>query len=171
MIEMRLLSETDIPTIVRSFEQIGWNKPATLFQTYLNEQKANERYVWLAYQQNQFVGYITLKIHSEYLPFAKKNIPEIKDLNVLPACRNQGIGSALMKKAEEKASTYSTRVGIGVGLTADYGNAQRLYVKSGYIPDGNGVTYQHQSVKWGVDYKADDDLVLWFTKDLSLNSM
>ena len=167
MIDIRPLEETDISAIVNALDQIVWNKPATLFQEYLKEQKENERYVWVAHQQNQFVGYVTLKVHSEYLPFAKKNIPEIKDLNVLPARRNQGIGSALMKKAEDKASAYSRVVGIGVGLTADYGNAQKLYVKSGYIPDSNGVTYQHESVKWGVDYKVDDDLVLWFIKDIT----
>lgn len=166
MIDIRPLEEADISTIVNAFVQIGWNKPASLFQEYLKEQETNERYVWVAYQQKQFLGYITLKIHSEYLPFEKENVPEIKDLNVLPASRNQGIGSALMKKAEDKASVYNTKVGIGVGLTADYGNAQKLYVKSGYIPDGNGVTYHHENVKWGVDYKVDDDLVLWFIKDL-----
>lgn len=72
-----------------------------------------------------------------------------------------------MKKVEDQASAYNTQVGIGVGLTPDYGNAQRLYVKCGYIPDGNGVTYQYQSVKWGVKYKVDDDLVLWFIKELA----
>ncbi len=171
MIEIRPLAEINISKIVAAFNQIGWNKPATLFEAYLKEQKANERYIWVAYQQDQFLGYITLKVHSEYLPFAKKRIPEIKDLNVLPNYRNQGVGSALMKKAEEKAAAYSMQVGIAVGLTADYGNAQRLYVKSGYIPDGNGMTYQHENVKWGVDYKADDDLVLWFLKDLSSKNL
>ncbi len=166
MIKIRQLEEADISVIVKAFEQIGWNKPETLFQAYLKEQKENERYIWVAYQQSQFLGYVTLKMHSEYLPFAKDKIPEIKDLNVLPACRNQGVGSALMKRAQKQASTHSTKVGIGVGLTADYGHAQRLYVKSGYMPDGNGITYLHEKVKWGVDYKADDDLVLWFTKDL-----
>ena len=57
------------------------------------------------------------------MPFAKKNILEIKDLNVLPTWRNQEIGSALMKKAEEKANAYGTKVGVGVGLSADYGHA------------------------------------------------
>lgn len=170
MIEIRLLKEADISVMVKAFEEIGWNKPAALFQEYLKEQKAGERYVWIAYQQSQFAGYVTLKVHSEYLAFAKKNIPEIKDLNVLPVCQNQGIGSALMKMAEDKASAYSTQVGIGVGLTSDYGKAQRLYVMRGYIPDGNGATYQYESVNWGVDYKVDDDLVLWFTKGLPSNA-
>jgi GNAT superfamily N-acetyltransferase len=164
--EIRLLEQSDILAIVTAFKEIGWNKPTSLFQAYLEEQKANERFVWVAYQQNQFQGYITLKIHSEYMPFAEQNIPEIKDLNVLPDYRNQGIGSALMKRAEDKASAYCTQVGIAVGLTADYGNAQKLYIKNGYIPDGKGMTYQYQSVKWGVNYKVDDDLMLWFIKDL-----
>jgi hypothetical protein len=34
------------------------------------------------------------------------------------------------------------RVGLGVELCADYGPAQMLYIKKGYIPDGNGVTYK-----------------------------
>ena len=123
MIELRPLEEADISAMVNAFYQIGWNKPAILFQTYLSQQMTNERNVWVAYQQNQFIGYITLKIYSEYQPFAKKNILEIKDLNVLPTWRNQGIGSALMKKAEEKANAYGTKVGIGAGLSADQGHA------------------------------------------------
>lgn len=49
MIDIRPLEETDISAIVNAFDQIGWNKPATLFQEYLKEQKENERYVWVAY--------------------------------------------------------------------------------------------------------------------------
>lgn len=30
-------------------------------------------------------------------------------------------------------------VGVSVGLYYDYGNAQLLYVKRGYIPDGRGI--------------------------------
>lgn len=32
MIDIRLLEETDISMIVNSFNQIGWNKPATCFK-------------------------------------------------------------------------------------------------------------------------------------------
>ena len=40
--------------------------------------------------------------------------------------------------------TYAQRsdhAGIGFGLYADYGAAQRLYIKRGYIPDGRGAHY------------------------------
>lgn len=56
---------------------------------------------------------------------------------------------------------------IGAGLTADYGDAQNLYVKRGYRPDGLGVTSNYQPVSWGDRVIVDDDLVLWFRKELS----
>lgn len=165
MIEIRLLQASDINQIVSAFEDIGWHKPASLFHDYLKEQSHNERFVWVAFKQKHFVGYVTLKVHSAYVPFANQNIPEIKDLNVLPTYQHQGIGTKLMDEAEAKAYQLNAIVGIGVGLSADYGNAQKLYVKRGYIPDGKGITYLHESVKWGVTYKVDDDLLLWFTKE------
>ena len=76
-------------------------------------------------QPGQILGYVTLKLHSEYWPFQKKNIPEIKDLNVLLLYRRQGVGSALIEIAENKSREYGQWVGIGVGLTADYAEAQK----------------------------------------------
>lgn len=59
-------------------------------------------------------------------------------------------------------------VGIGVGLyggsDGGFGQAQRLYIKRGYIPDGLGVTYDYKSVVPGKMVCLDDDLILWFTK-------
>ncbi|HCE6154635.1 TPA: N-acetyltransferase, partial [Legionella pneumophila] len=61
-------------------------------------------------------------------------------------------------------------VGIGVGLygghDGGYGQAQRLYVNRGYIPDGLGVTYGYKPTVPGQTYPLDDDLILWFTKKL-----
>ena len=57
-------------------------------------------------------------------------------------------------------------MGIGVGLSRDYGAAQRLYIKRGYVPDGRGVTYNYLPVMAGSKVLVDDDLVLWFTKKL-----
>lgn len=92
------------------------------------------------------------------------------DLNVLPSFRKQGVGTALMQAAEEKAAGESDVVGIGVGLygghDGGYGQAQRLYVNRGYIPDGLGVTYGYKPTVPGQTYPLDDDLILWFTKKL-----
>ncbi|WP_238551281.1 GNAT family N-acetyltransferase [Legionella oakridgensis] len=84
---------------------------------------------------------------------------------MLPPYRNKGIGSQLLEMAEQLAATRSDVVGLGVGLYRDYGNAQKLYIKKGYSPDGYGLTYQYQEIKPGSSVPVDDDLVLWFTKN------
>lgn len=166
-----LLSSDHIPLISESFNQISWNKPASIFEEYLKEQEAGERIVWVAHFKREFAGYVTLKWQSQYPSFKAQNIPEIVDLNVLPAYRNIGVGSLLLDRAEKEAATKSQIIGIGVGLYAGadggYGPAQRLYVKRGYIPDGKGVTYNYDHMIPGNSYPLDDDLVLWFTKKLS----
>ncbi len=168
---IRLLESQDIPLIVDGFANHNWPKPASLFEAYLKEQQQNQRMFWVAYLDNQFAGYITLKWQSKYASFAISKIPEIMDLNVLPNFRKAGIGSKLLEQAEKVAFTKSNIVGIGVGLYAGsdggYGSAQRLYIKQGYLPDGKGVTYDYQPTVPGNSYRLDDDLILWFTKKLS----
>lgn len=160
----------DIVAISESFNQIGWNKPPSLFEEYLKEQEAGERFVWVAHVYDQFAGYITLKWQSGYPSFKAENIPEIMDLNVLPHYRKMGVGSLLLDCVEKEAATKSQIIGIGVGLYAGsdggYGAAQRLYIKRGYIPDGKGVTYNYEPTVPGNSYPLDDELVLWFTKKL-----
>ncbi|CEK10757.1 GNAT family N-acetyltransferase [Legionella hackeliae] len=169
-ISIKTLDLSDIPVIVDAFKKINWQKPASLFNSYYQEQRKSERIIWLAYLGGQFAGYITLKWVSQYDPFAKLNIPEIMDLNVLPNFRKFGIGSTLLQIAEEKAIIRGNIVGIGVGLyggaDGGYGPAHRLYVKKGYIPDGLGVTYNYQLAVPGQAYSLDDDLILWLTKNL-----
>jgi len=170
-IQIRPLIREDIIAISEAFKQIGWNKPASLFEGYLKEQEAEERIVWVAHFKGEFAGYVTLKWQSGYPSFKAENIPEIMDLNVLPHYRKMGVGSLLLDCAEKEALTKSQNIGIGVGLYAGkdggYGAAQRLYIKRGYIPDGKGVTYNYQPTIPGNGYPLDDDLVLWFTKRLS----
>ena len=124
----------------------------------------------MAHIHDEFAGYVTLKWQSEYPSFKEQNIPEIMDLNVLPAYRKMRVGSLLLDIAEKEAATKSEVVGIGVGLyvgdEGGYGAAQRLYVKRGYIPDGKGVTYNYELTVPGNSYLLDDDFVLWFTKKL-----
>ena len=170
-IVIRRFVESDIPVIVPSFEEHHWPKPEETFKEYLLEQQAGGRVVWIANVDNKFAGYITLTWWSQYQSFRDCQIPEIMDLNVLPPFRRIGIGLKLLVTAESEAATRSDVVGIGVGLyggdDGGYGLAQRLYVKSGYIPDGRGVTYNYQPVVPGDCMPCDDDLVLWFTKRLT----
>ena len=160
------LKKEDIPLIVSAFAQADWPKPASTFDAYLHEQEAGQRLIWVGWLDNNVAGYVTLVWNSLYKPFHAHAIPEIMDLNVLPQHRNQSIGSNLLAYAEDAAQKKSEYVGLGVGLYADYGRAQQLYVKRGYLPDGRGITYKYQSVSQGNMVHVDDDLVLWFTKRL-----
>lgn len=161
---IRLFEASDISMIVNTFSEHHWFKPAETFETYWKEQLLDERLMWLAFVKQQFAGYVTLKWQSKYAHFFKNQIPEIMDLNVLPPYRREGIGLRLLKTAENAARSKADVVGLGVGLYADYGSAQRLYVKQGYVPDGFGITYDYKPIEPGNSVILDDDLVLWFTK-------
>ena len=162
------LNKNDFDEIVAAFKMIGWNKPRSLYEAYLKEQSEDIRSVIVAKENNQFCAYVTIKWKSDYDSFARQRIPEIADLNVLPSHRKQGIGTALINACEAIAKERAyTDIGLGVGMTADYGNAQRLYVHLGYVPDARGLHYQCHSLPYGKEVTIDDDLVLFFTKSLS----
>jgi GNAT superfamily N-acetyltransferase len=163
---IRLLRNEDIQPIAAAFAAIGWDKPAAQYERYLAEQTAGERTVLVAFMAGEFAGYVTVCWQPDYPPFRAENTPEIQDFNVLPRFRRQGIGARLMDEAESAVSARYPVVGIGVGLYADYGSAQRMYVKRGYIPDGRGVYYRDHFVQPGEAVSVDDDLVLYFTRQL-----
>jgi GNAT superfamily N-acetyltransferase/NTP pyrophosphatase (non-canonical NTP hydrolase) len=165
-ISIRNMSSSDIPVIVEAFKIADWLKPPSLFDDYLTEQESDERLNWVAYYNGECAGYVTLKWKSEYQSFLQQNIPEIKDLNVLPKFRNKGIGSKLIKTCEKAAKQKVDKIGLGVGLYSGYGSALKLYIQNFYKPDGNGITYNYKTVDYNQNVLLDDDLILWFTKNL-----
>ncbi|MEE8413744.1 MAG: hypothetical protein V3R96_04255, partial [Dehalococcoidales bacterium] len=76
-----------------------------------------------------------------------------------------GIASSLVDEAEKRIFERSRIAGIGVGMYADYGPAQRMYILRGYVPDRLGLFYKNQPVIPGREVLVDDDLVLYFTKE------
>ena len=163
---IRRLESTDVPEIAEAFQQLGWHKPASQYERYLMEQDLDTRVVYVAIVEGKFTGYLTICWSSSYEPFKKENIPEIVDFNVLPEYRRQGIGTALLDKAEEEIGKVSPIAGIGVGLTPDYGTAQRLYVLRGYVPDGRGMYHRSHYPAPGEHVLVDDDLGIFLTKQL-----
>ena len=163
-LQIRPLRVEDPPVLAAAFDEIGWNKPESQYRRYLDEQDAGTRNVLIATVDSEFAGYVTVRWVSPYEPF--EGIPEVQDFNVLPKFRRRGIGSALMDAAEALVAERSPVVGIGVGLYADYGTAQRMYVRRGYIPDGRGLLYKLEQVPPGEMVRNDDDTVLMFTKHL-----
>jgi hypothetical protein len=113
---------------------------------------------------DQSAGYGTIRWESAYRPFQEQGIPVVEDLNVLVPFRRRRVASALMDEAERRIAAGSDVAGIGVGMDPGYGNAQRMYPRRGYVPDGCGLTSHDEQVKWGDTVRVDDDLVLFLTK-------
>src|SRR5215203_158206 len=154
-VTIRLLENNDIPEIAHAFRELGWNKPASQYTHYLVEQVLELRDVYIVFLDGIFAGYLTICWKSGYKPFHDRSIPEIVDFNVLPRFRRLGIGTQLMDKAESEIAVVSHVAGIGVGITADYGAAQRLYILRGYIPDGLGLHWKNHHVQHGEQVTAD----------------
>jgi len=138
-LKVRPLQARDDGPISKAFAAIGWNKPAPQYRRYFAEQQSGCREAFVASLDDEFVGYATLVWQPDYPPFREAGIPDIQDLNVLPRFQRRGIASHLMDEAERVAACSSSVVGIGVGVTEDYGAAQLLYVLRGYVPDGRGL--------------------------------
>lgn len=145
----------------------GWNASPELWDEYSLDQERGRRVVAIAWQDTVPVGYGTLIWESPYESFRQAGIPEINNLGVAIAVRNQGVATALIRHFEQCAANAGrSAIGMGVGLYADYGPAQRLYFRLGYRPDGRGITYANKPVAPMETVRLDDDLVLWLTKSL-----
>ena len=158
--QIRSLNDSDPQVAAAAFSSAGWVKPIAQFQRYLVEQAAGSRICLVATVDGRFAGYVTVNWAPTYPGFVDKKIPEIQDLNVLPPFRRKGIATMLLDRAEAEVACRSDVVGIGVGLHPGYNDAQRLYGKRGYIPDGLGITYRNRYLQEGEQVVLDDDLVL-----------
>ena len=153
----------DVDALVDAFRD--WPKERDLFERYTALARAGDKDVVVAVLET-VAGYLTIDWVSHYPAFAAARIPEIVDFNVVAPARRHGIGSALMDEAERRIGARSEVAGIGVGLYADYGSAQRMYVKRGYIPDGAGIVVGGVAPEYGTMVRLDDDPALMFTKRL-----
>lgn len=151
MIELMIKSRTEPDFIQRLFDAV----------------EQGQRSVIIGLVDDVPAGYAVINWHPVYALFARLGIPEMQDLNVLPAHRRIGLGREIILTCEDIASQRDyTQMGLAVGLDKSYGPAQRLYTRLGYMPDGFGVTYDREAVAPGQVVRIDDDLCLMMVKDL-----
>ena len=163
---IRKLNYPDCAIISSAFQAQGWHKPVGQYENYLQQQESGSRDILVAEIGGSFAGYLTIVWNSAYPPFLEQGIPEIVDLNVLKKFQRMGIATALMDAAERRIRLVSDTAGIGFGITADYGAAQIMYIKRGYLPDGNGIVRAAVSVGFGDTVKIDDEIVIYLTRRL-----
>ena len=162
MIELRRATIDDIPALYAIYDAMG-KADAGYFEACLEK----EFIILIASEEGKDVGFAMLNFTPKYALYKKLDIPEIQDLNVIPDARQKGVATVIVNKCEELAEEQGkTQIGISVPLNASYGPAQRLYIKLGYMPDGNGITYDREQVDAVSRYPADDDLCLMMLKAL-----
>ena len=133
----------------------------------LRDQAKGKCVALTAEYQGHPAGSLYLYFNAPEGSFKDKGYPEIVDFNVLKKFQRKGIGNRLMDVAEQIAAQHADNVCLGVGLSREYGTAQRMYVKRGYVPDGSGVWYQDkQCVQYETVCTVDDDLILYLSKSL-----
>lgn len=167
-IVIRDMQKTDIEKLYQGFNVMqGWkDKTIEQFTSYFKDHTNGNRYVLVAECNGDVAGYLTLLPNDEHGPFAGQGIPTVCDFNVLIKYRENGVGTLLMDEVEKLAKKTSNSICLGVGLYRDYGKAQRMYVKRGYIPDGSGVWWNNQNIAPGTPCVNDDKLILYLSKKL-----
>ncbi|MBU6235207.1 MAG: GNAT family N-acetyltransferase [Alphaproteobacteria bacterium] len=119
----------------------------------------------MATQGGVDIGGCYLNREPKYGLYRRLRLPELQDLRVLPEYRRRGVGEGLIQAAENLAQTEGFKgLGLSVGLNATFGAAQRLYIRMGYMPDGQGVTYNREVVAPAEKCTIDDDLALMLLK-------
>jgi GNAT superfamily N-acetyltransferase len=113
------------------------------------------------------IGYAAIVWESNYAGFQSRGIPLVHQIAVAGPFRQQGVATLLMDAAEQLARDRGiVTLGITVGLFDEYGPAQRLYGRRGYIPDGRGACRGQRPLSKGMQVIMDDDLIIWLAKDL-----
>lgn len=163
-VEIRQMIQSDIDLVYDGLSGHDVSKPLDYIESCWRDNVSHERTTFLALYNDDFIGWGHLVYKSGYSFFFNNGIPEIQNFDVIPPYRKRGIGSQLLDAIERFAFNTYDVIGIGFGLYADYGTAQRMYVKRGYIPDGRGIMYANLPVVPGSLVRADDDLALFLTK-------
>lgn len=161
MIELAEATRADIPRLEAIYQTIG-QKSDGYFDACFDQ----GRVIIMAVCDGADCGFGMLNFAPRYSLYKRLDYPEIQDLNVVPDFRNRGIATMMIAYCEDMARARGHEgMGISVGLYKEYGPAQRLYAKLGYMPDGFGITCDREPVNAGQTYRLDDDLCLMLVKE------
>lgn len=164
-IDIRIMEYEDIPFICKADKDERESNIAYL-KRQLENQKKQECSALLALYNGEIAGYVFLYYKFKWGGLAHCNLPCIIDLIVFEKYRKNKIATALMDCAEKIAKQNSNKIYLNVCLNSEYGPAQRLYVKRGYVPDGKGVYYEQKVCETNAICKNDDELTLCLVKEL-----
>ena len=133
---MHIISVTpnEVGLVAPLFDQyrVFYRQPSdpALAQAFIAERVANrESVIFLALQDGEPVGFTQL--YPSFSSVSARRTWILNDLYVVPSCRGQGVGSALLEQARAHAQATGAK-GLGLQTAVDNLNAQRLYEALGY---------------------------------------
>lgn len=167
-LSIRICEAGDIPALKHLTFSGKHSVEPDYFETAFQEQADQKRLVFLAFVEDELVGYTHLNFYPQYAAFARLKIPEIQDIFIHPDHRRKGLGAHLLSACEAEAKERGhTEIGIGVGVSGNFGAAQRLYHRMGYMPDGAGAVFDRHPVQSGDIRPIDDRLCLMLVKTIN----
>lgn len=164
-IDIRIMEFDDIALICKADNDESESNVIYL-RNQLENQIKQECSALLALYNGEIAGYVFVYYKCRWGGLANCELPCIIDLKVFEKYRRNGIATSLMNVAENIARRYSDKIYLDVCLNSEYGAAQRLYVKRGYVPDGKGIYYEEKVCDTNALCKNDDELTLCMVKEL-----
>jgi GNAT superfamily N-acetyltransferase len=132
--EVRPASDTDLATLVAALGERHW------FTDRLARQRRGGGVLLVAWLDGQPVGDVYLDCEPAEEPEVRRHLPGVPRLGHLEVpgpFQGRGIGTALVRAAEDTARRLGhERIALGVGL--DNPKARRLYARLGYADWGQG---------------------------------
>jgi GNAT superfamily N-acetyltransferase len=134
-------------------------------RTYLADHAEPEGASLIATDGSDVIGYVAIVWESNYAGFRSRGISLVHQIAVAGPFRRRGVATLLMDAAEQLARDRGiATLDITVGLFDEYGPAQRLYGRRGYVPDGRGVCRGQLPLSKEMLVTVDDDLIMWLTQ-------
>jgi len=132
--EIRPASDADLATLVAVLGERHW------FTDRLARQQRGGGVVLVAWLEGRPVGEVFLECEPAKEPEVRRQLPGVPRLDHLEVAglfQGRGIGTALIRAAEDSARQLGhERIALGVGL--DNPKARRLYERLGYADWGHG---------------------------------
>lgn len=133
-VEIRPLAPSELPLVERALARYPGKH-----RERLEGQRRGESVYLIAWDGDQPVGHLNLRVRGRKLPDRARRLraAQVEDLRVATAHRRRGVGTELMRRAEEEAAGRGFRT-VGLGVDIDNVPARRLYRREGYEEAGLG---------------------------------
>jgi GNAT superfamily N-acetyltransferase len=134
---IRHMESGDPSRLATAFAHMGKNLAQYIH--YWQENLDHRRVTLIAETSGRIAGYANIIWEPEYQSFRDQGIPEINDVNVIVPLRDKGIGTRMIRAAENCVKKAGkTIIGIGYYTGPGHEVARRLYPKLGYVYDNTG---------------------------------